>query len=178
VTDDSFNESTPLHVSAFTIDTAVSDPDPDLSADSDIPPPSNGPIVGSMIQLGLDPSCPLGYNCLTSSTPPDLSSLQVQILSLQEIVSDLLSKLHLSTSTTFTRDLSYLMTGQDVLLLQQYLNSHGFLLSTEGPGSPGHETTLFGDATRYQLIRFQKEHGISPAAGYFGPITRQYIQNH
>jgi peptidoglycan hydrolase-like protein with peptidoglycan-binding domain len=36
-------------------------------------------------------------------------------------------------------------------------------------------TTYFGQLTKSALIEFQKNVGISPASGYFGPITRKYV---
>jgi peptidoglycan hydrolase-like protein with peptidoglycan-binding domain len=41
----------------------------------------------------------------------------------------------------------------------------------------GQETTKFGAATRAALIKFQKSQKISPAIGYFGPATREKINN-
>jgi hypothetical protein len=80
--------------------------------------------------------------------------------------------------TVFLNNLSKGMTSPDVKLLQEYLNSHGFIVSTSGAGSTGNETTYFGSATTAALARFQAAHGISPAVGYFGPITRGYISSH
>jgi len=74
-------------------------------------------------------------------------------------------------------DLSYGMTSPDVMLLQAYLNSQGFTVASTGPGSSGQETTYFGNATREALASFQAAKGIVPASGYFGPITRAYIQH-
>lgn len=72
----------------------------------------------------------------------------------------------------FARDLFFGSSGTDVKTLQQFLNHQGSAVATTGPGSPGRETTYFGRATRDAVIRFQKTHGISPAAGYFGPKSR------
>lgn len=85
-----------------------------------------------------------------------------------------------TTSTTtittvayvFTRDLEMGMKGEDVRALQQYLNTHGFVIAQSGDGSPGYETTYFGSLTRAALIRYQSSKGILPTAGYFGPKTR------
>lgn len=75
----------------------------------------------------------------------------------------------------FSRDLTLNSEGADVRLLQQYLNSAGFLIASSGPGSPGQETNFFGELTRAALARFQAARGIVPALGYFGPITRLYM---
>jgi hypothetical protein len=60
-------------------------------------------------------------------------------------------------------------------MLQNFLNTHGFILATSGAGSPGNETTLFGAPTKAALIKFQRVNSIRPAVGYFGPITRAFI---
>jgi len=77
----------------------------------------------------------------------------------------------------FTRDLQTGDIDEDVKELQKYLNNHGFILADSGPGSPGNETEKFGALTRGALIRFQKAKNISPAIGYFGPITRGVVLN-
>lgn len=74
-----------------------------------------------------------------------------------------------------SRDVFVGMRGDDIRALQQFLNTHGFTLATEGPGSPGSETDFFGALTRAALARFQLANNIVPAVGYFGPITRGVI---
>ncbi len=88
-----------------------------------------------------------------------------------------------TTTTTaatgsFTRDLTVGSTGTDVMALQQYLNDHGYTVATTGPGSAGNETTTFGAATKAALAKLQAVAGISPAAGYFGSLTRAYVASH
>ncbi len=65
-------------------------------------------------------------------------------------------------------------TGSPVLQLQKYLNSKGYIINTISgqPGSVGNETNKFGDLTKQALIKFQKDNGITPAIGYFGPKTK------
>ncbi|MCF7865302.1 MAG: peptidoglycan-binding protein [Candidatus Pacebacteria bacterium] len=75
----------------------------------------------------------------------------------------------------FPRDLKKGMTGDDVKALQVYLNMHGNVLTQTGPGSVGNETNLFGSLTQKAVINFQKAHNITPAIGYFGPITRGVV---
>ncbi len=73
--------------------------------------------------------------------------------------------------------------GQDVVSLQQYLNTHGFPLSPAGPGSPGSETDLFGPYTKEALVRFQeynanailKPIGLTQGTGNFFESTRNFI---
>ncbi len=81
-----------------------------------------------------------------------------------------------SATLKFTKNLKLGMTDPEVKLLQQYLNNHGYSLAVAPKaGSSGHETAYFGPATQTALAQFQKDHGIAPAVGFFGPITRQLI---
>jgi hypothetical protein len=82
-----------------------------------------------------------------------------------------------SGQTGFARDLKLNATGNDVKQLQQFLNTHGFTVSATGAGSLGNETTKFGALTKAALIRFQKANNITPAVGYFGPLTREAINS-
>lgn len=81
------------------------------------------------------------------------------------------------SAASFTRDLETGSSGTDVRELQKFLNARGFTVAPSGPGSPGNETNLFGALTRQALARFQAAHGIAPATGNFGPLTRAYIAN-
>ena len=64
--------------------------------------------------------------------------------------------------------------GEDARQLQVFLNNNGFPVTASGAGSPGHETNLFGNATRAALVRYQASIGL-PATGYLGPLTRAKI---
>ena len=81
-------------------------------------------------------------------------------------------------NTSFTRNLNLGYTGSDVKALQQYLNNHGFIVSANGGGSLGNETTYFGKGTQSALVKAQTADGIHPASGYFGPVTRAYVSSH
>ena len=80
------------------------------------------------------------------------------------------------SSFNFTRDLTVGSRGDDVKALQQFLNSHGVQVSVSGPGSSGNETAYFGGATKAALAKWQAANGVSPAAGYFGPKSRSFVQ--
>jgi len=81
------------------------------------------------------------------------------------------------TSQTFKQDLFLGVVNPDVKALQKYLNLHGFPVSSTGAGSPGHETETFGSLTRSALAKFQYINGIKPAVGYFGPLTRKFVDS-
>ncbi len=61
--------------------------------------------------------------------------------------------------------------------LQRFLNTNGFPVALSGPGSLNNETDVFGELTRQALAKFQQANGISPAVGFFGPITKEFIAN-
>ncbi len=72
-----------------------------------------------------------------------------------------------STETRFNKDLSYGMADVDVYALQKFLVDNWF-----GNFTP---TGFFGFKTREAVIKFQNVYKITPALGYFGPITRGVI---
>ena len=72
------------------------------------------------------------------------------------------------STTTFMRDLEYDDEGEDVRQLQQYLINKGYYIQAGATG-------YFGRQTESALIQFQKDNNISPAIGYFGPLTRETV---
>ena len=54
------------------------------------------------------------------------------------------------------------------------MNAIGYTVATTGPGSPGHESNMFGTLTKKALMKFQNDHDIR-STGFFGPITRKYV---
>jgi hypothetical protein len=52
------------------------------------------------------------------------------------------------------------------------------MTSVREHAAPGNETTSFGAKTWVALVAFQKANGIVPASGYFGPITRGWVNSH
>jgi hypothetical protein len=76
-----------------------------------------------------------------------------------------------------TNNLQLGSSGSDVTVLQQFLISQN-----EGPNASAlaniGATGYFGSMTQAALAEFQVSVGISPALGYFGPITRAYVSAH
>jgi hypothetical protein len=70
----------------------------------------------------------------------------------------------------FNRNLAIGYSGEDVMELQTKLESLGYLKIPQGVAKG-----FFGQLTRKALIEYQKANNITPAAGYFGPITRQSL---
>lgn len=80
---------------------------------------------------------------------------------------------------SFSRSLSLGISGNDVLALQKYLNTHGFVIVASGPGSTGNETKYFGSLTQAAVARFQAQGNVVALGGYgsgtFGPLSRAYF---
>lgn len=72
----------------------------------------------------------------------------------------------------FAKNLRRGMADADIMLLQKFLNSRGFPVAASGAGSAGMETNYFGPGTQAALAKYQSAHGIAPAAGFCGPLTR------
>ena len=74
-------------------------------------------------------------------------------------------------------------SGSDVKRLQQFLNQHGFTVAESGPGSPGQETSQYGNAVSKAVKKFQERYanrilrpyGLSRGTGSVGPSTRAAI---
>lgn len=74
----------------------------------------------------------------------------------------------------YTRDLDVGDVGADVTMLQNFLiaqNKGPAALALKAHGT----TTLFGPLTQAALAEYQTSVGISPAVGFFGPVTRAHV---
>jgi peptidoglycan hydrolase-like protein with peptidoglycan-binding domain len=97
----------------------------------------------------------------TTTTSSSTASLQAQIASLQ---AQLAASQGTTMTATFTRSLTVGSTGSDVTALQTWLISKGYTI-------PAGATGYFGAQTKAAVAAYQAAKGITPAAGYFGPIT-------
>lgn len=84
-----------------------------------------------------------------------------------------------AATATLSVNLSLGMEHPQVLALQKILNTNGFVLAAEGPGSPGNETQRYGALTRDAVRRFQCAQRIvcegdehSTGYGFVGARTR------
>jgi len=75
-----------------------------------------------------------------------------------------------ASAETFVTNLTVGSRGSDVVALQQFLVSKGFL---QMPVNVSYG--YFGPITKAAVARWQAANGISPAVGYFGPISRAAI---
>lgn len=60
--------------------------------------------------------------------------------------------------------------GVDVVRLQDFLESKGFLVMPHGVAKG-----YFGRLTAAALAAYQASQGIAPVSGYFGPVTRMRV---
>ena len=79
-----------------------------------------------------------------------------------------------STKQTFTRTLKRGMSGADVTALQKFLIASHAGSAAQSLAKAG-TSTYFGALTKAALIEYQTAHGITPASGNLGSITRAYI---
>ena len=77
---------------------------------------------------------------------------------------------------TFTKNLKKGMDDPDVSQLQKFLDTHGFPVAHVGWGSLDKLATVFGINTVNALKQYQASVNL-PATGYFGLMTRNYINN-
>ena len=91
-----------------------------------------------------------------------INALLAQIASLQG------GSMSSGSCTTFTMDQTMGSKGAEVTALQTFLMAHGQTI-------PAGATGFFGAQTKAALSGFQSANGISPAAGYFGPISRAKV---
>lgn len=102
-----------------------------------------------------------------------IEELLAQIQALQAQLVQLQAAQGTATACTFTRSLFVgVSSGADVKCLQQYLNSTSYKVAATGAGSPGSETNFYGPLTRAAVAKWQAANNVSPAVGYFGPISR------
>lgn len=87
---------------------------------------------------------------------------------------------------SFTRTLSVGSTGEDVRELQKFLNSNGAtLIADSGPGSPGNESTYFGEKTKQAVIKMQNLYaplilhplGLTVGSGFVGNGTLAFLNS-
>jgi hypothetical protein len=95
---------------------------------------------------------------------PTIASLETQLAALAAQYRSLLSP-SAGTPGIPSRDLAFGASGDDVRALQAFLIEHGYPIAAGATG-------YFGAQTRSALAAYQEAHGIVPAAGYFGPLTR------
>lgn len=105
---------------------------------------------------------------VTSVKAQSVSDLQAQIASLLAQIAQLQSMIggggSATTGSAPVAPLTLGSSGAEVTKLQNWLISKGYAI-------PAGATGYFGGQTQAALAAFQAANGISPAAGYYGPVT-------
>ena len=90
-----------------------------------------------------------------------------------------------STQTLLTTSLSLGKQSPEVIVLQHFLNTHGFVVADSGTGSLNNESSYFGIKTYNALIQFQDHYaqeiltpsGLTQGTGYLGQNTIREINS-
>lgn len=114
--------------------------------------------------LSMSGALAMTANAQTADIQAQIQALLAQIAQLQAQMGSS-SGSTMSASCTFTRSLTVGMRGDDVTCLQNALISGGYLAA-------GLNTGYFGGLTKAAVVKWQKAAGVSPASGYFGPLSR------
>ncbi len=130
------------------------------------------------VLVGLGLVLALSFAVAAPAKADMLSDLQAQVQALLAQIASLSGSTTTTGGTagagcyTFTRTHQMGDTGGEVMWVQKFLNAHGAVISASGAGSPGNESDYFGAKTKAALAKWQGMNGVSPAAGYWGPLTR------
>lgn len=136
-------------------------------------------IVGTAVAIGFALTPVIVSADTASDLQAQINSLLATIQSLQAQLSAVTGgSSSTGTGYTFNTNLTVGSTGADVMNLQKVLNmSADTQVASTGAGSPGNESSYFGALTKAAVAKFQTKNGISPAAGYVGPITRAKLNS-
>ncbi len=151
---------------------------PTSSTDGDTVKLAGNPTIYLVKPDGLHPfdSWQSYLNYKNQSTKPLLTVANGSYTVSQIVAKNLLNQGQ-AIASGFAQSLQLGMAkGQPIMGLQQFLNSHGFILTQSGPGSPGNETQLFGANTRKALTKFQNSVGLK-ATGKLDAPTLNYLKN-
>lgn len=96
-----------------------------------------------------------------------IAELQAQINALMAQLAALQGGTTVTTSTTFTQNLTIGSTGAEVTALQQVLVAQGHMVMPAGVAFG-----YFGPITQAAVAKWQAANGVAPAVGYWGPISR------
>lgn len=90
---------------------------------------------------------------------------------LPEEIEDALGTVTAGAAASIVRDLTLGSQGDDVTALQVALVAHDLGPAAKALAAAG-STGYFGTITQSALAEYQRAKGISPASGYYGPLTR------
>lgn len=120
---------------------------------------------------------------IPSLVPATGASSSCNVFSTTKPATPIPEKSGIQTPTLFSGSLHFGDVSDDVKRLQQFFNTHGFILGERGNGSPNNETTFFGSRTVAALVRFQETYlkeillpiGLTKGTGFFGQATINFV---
>jgi peptidoglycan hydrolase-like protein with peptidoglycan-binding domain len=121
----------------------------------------------SLVALSFAAAVPAHAQTTTTSTTmtsAQVTALEAQIASLEAQLAAASGGSSMTMMPAFSMSLTIGATGSQVTELQQWLISKGYSI-------PAGATGYFGTQTQAAVAAYQSANGITPAAGYFGPIT-------
>lgn len=121
--------------------------------------------VGGMLALALMTTAVPAPRAEAATLEELQAQIQTLLAQLQNLKSQMPGSSNLGSCNPFTIDMTVGRSGVEVTNLQKFLMSKGHSI-------PAGATGFFGEQTRSALAQFQAQNGISPAIGYFGPMTR------
>jgi murein L,D-transpeptidase YcbB/YkuD len=137
--------------------------------------PAGAPAVATSSSVATPAVASSATSSATSLTA-ELATLQAELAALEQQAGESQPAAPAPAQLAFTRNLSFGMTGNDVKQLQLFL-----IQQNAGPAArrlKAHGTTRnFATLTLNALMEFQEKAGIKPAFGFFGPITRAYVNS-
>jgi peptidoglycan hydrolase-like protein with peptidoglycan-binding domain len=125
-------------------------------------------VVGGMLTLTLATVAVPTHRVEAATLQELQAQIQTILAQLQALRNQLPATSNLGSCSLFNTDMTTGRSGNDVTALQRFLISRGHAI-------PAGATGYFGEQTRSALAQFQSQNGISPAIGYFGPVTRGRI---
>jgi len=125
-------------------------------------------VIGSMLALALITTAVPAPRAQAATLQELQAQIQVLLAQLQALQSQTPGSNNSTSCSLFVSDMTLGRSGGEVTNLQSFLISRGHSI-------PAGATGYFGEQTRSALAQFQLQNGISPAVGYFGPLTRSKV---
>lgn len=155
----------------------------DVAAGYNTPPVNTVPVVRPSTPSEILSSTTTATQTLSvvpsiasSSLVDELNALGAKLTALKNAYVAALSIPSTTSRFAFWRNLSLWSQGSDVSALQRLL-----IREDDGPAAQelaaNGATGLFGHLTLNALIEFQRKADIQPASGFFGPLTRSFINS-
>ncbi len=110
----------------------------------------------------------LAFSMVSVASAATVAELQAQLAALTAQIAAMGgSTASVSSAPSITKSLTIGSKGDEVTALQKYLEDEGLLVMPAGV-----DYGYFGALTKKSVIAWQKANDVSPASGYFGPLSR------